>query len=166
MTDLTVGPAGRARFGGIVFPCALGRGGIVSDKREGDGGTPIGVWRIEAGFYRADRINRPRAVFPLRPSGPRDGWSDDSEDPLYNGPVPLPHPYSHERIRRGDGLYDLVLVLDHNRHPAEPGKGSAIFVHCWRSSRFPTAGCLAFRRDHLIHIVENWTPQSRVIIQP
>ena len=166
MSDLIVGPQGRARFCGRVLPCAIGRGGIRGDKREGDGATPVGVWHVEGGYYRADRIARPATLIPLAATGPRDGWSDDPGDAAYNGPVSLPHACSHERMRRGDMLYDLVLVLDHNRHPPVPGEGSAIFVHCWRSRRYPTAGCLAFARGDLRWIVENWTASSRVIICP
>lgn len=165
MSDLVVGPAGVARFGGHALPCALGRGGIRAGKREGDGATPVGTWRIEGGWYRADRMAPPRGRIPLIPIGPRDGWSDDPRDAAYNGPVRLPHPFSHERMRRGDGLYDLVLVLDHNRHPPVPGAGSAIFVHCWRGPRYPTAGCLAFAPPVLRWIVARWTPASRVVIR-
>lgn len=164
--DLIVGPAGRARFGGIVLPCSLGRGGITARKHEGDGATPVGEWRIESGYYRADRLTAPDTIIPMRPTGAQDGWSDDSADPAYNSAVTLPYPCSHERMQRGDSLYDIVLVLDHNRHPAQPGEGSAIFVHCWRKPRYPTAGCLAFRRDHLARILRDWTPRSRVIIHP
>ncbi len=167
VTDLIVGPAGIARFGGRAIPCAIGRGGIVSDKREGDGGTPVGIWRVESGYYRADRMAAPRTAIPLRATGPRDGWSDDPKDTAYNDAITMPYPCSHERMRRGDGLYDLVLVLDHNRHPPQPGAGSAIFIHCWRAPRFPTAGCLAFTPRDLHWIVERWDVQrSRVIIRP
>jgi len=166
MSDLVVGPQGVARFRGRAIPCAIGRGGIRPDKREGDGATPVGVWHVEGGYYRADRLVPPATRIPLRATGPRDGWSDDPGDAAYNGPVALPRPCSHERMRRGDTLYDLVLVLDHNRHPPEPGSGSAIFVHCWRGPRYPTAGCLAFAPPALRWIVERWTRASRVIIRP
>ena len=164
MSDLIVGPQGIARFRGLRLPCAIGRGGIRGDKREGDGATPVGLWRIEGGYYRADRLARPLTPIPLTPAGPRDGWSDDPGDGAYNGPVTLPYPCSHERMRRGDTLYDLVLVLDHNRHPAVAGEGSAIFIHCWRAPRYPTAGCLAFAPPVLRWIVENWSARGRVII--
>ena len=166
MSDLIVGPQGVARFLGRSIPCAIGRGGIRADKREGDGATPIGTWRVESGYYRADRMAAPDTVIPLRASGPRDGWSDDPGDGAYNGPVRLPYPCSHEQMRRGDTLYDLALVLDHNRHPPVPGEGSAIFIHCWRGQRYPTAGCLAFSPPDLRWIVERWTAASRVIIRP
>ncbi len=164
--NLIVGPQGQARFFGRIIPCAIGRGGIRTDKREGDGATPVGSWRVEGGYFRADRIAPPVSRIPLIPSGPRAGWSDEPGDPAYNGPVSLPHPCSHERMRRGDSLYDLVLVLDHNRHPAMPGAGSAIFMHCWRGPRYPTAGCLAFALPDLRWIIARWMPSSRVIIRP
>ena len=166
MSDLIVGPAGIARFEGRRLPCAIGRGGIRADKREGDGATPVGEWCVEYGYYRADRMAPPRTSIPLIAAGHRAGWSDDPDDSRYNAPVSLPHTRSHERLRRGDTLYDMVLVLDHNRHPAVPGEGSAIFMHCWRSARYPTAGCVAFAPPVLRWIVERWTPESRVIITP
>lgn len=165
MSDLIVDHRGIARFQGRLIPCAIGRGGIVSDKREGDGGTPVGVWRMESVFYRADRVQRPRTALPIRAVGPRDGWCDDPAAADYNQPIPLPATCSHERMRRGDSLYDIGVVLDHNRHPPEPGKGSAIFVHCWRAPRFPTAGCLAFTPADLRWILARWdVRKGRVVI--
>ena len=47
-------------------------------------------------------------------------------------PVLRPHRFRHEALRRSDPMYDLVAVLDWNRHPAVTGRGSAIFLHVWR----------------------------------
>lgn len=129
---------GRRLYGlGRPVPVALGRGGVRGDKREGDGATPRTRLRVEAAMHRADRVRGPgRAI------GARDLWSDDPRDPAYNTRVVAPHRFSHERLRRGDRLYDLVWVLDWNRHPPVPGRGSAIFAHRWRRPGRPTAGCL------------------------
>ncbi|GKY86787.1 L,D-transpeptidase family protein [Sinisalibacter aestuarii] len=155
-----------ARFMGRRFPCAIGRGGMTADKREGDGATPLGAWRLMLGGYRADRARPPRTALPLSPIGPRDVWSDDVADPDYNQwRTGFTYPFSHERLRRSDPLYDLFLVSDWNWPNAEPGKGSAIFVHRWRKPRHPTAGCIAFRPDHLAWIVTRWTPRSRIILR-
>ncbi len=160
MSDLLIGRWG-ARFGGRWFPCATGRGGIGAKRAEGDGITPAGVHRIEAVLARPDRLRWPGA----RGIGPRDGWSDDPRDPAYNCPVQLPRRFGHEVLRRPDGLYDLVAVLDWNRDPVVQGRGSAIFLHVWRKPRFPTAGCVAFRRGDLEWILARWTPRSRVVIR-
>ena len=77
-----------------------------------------------------------------RPIGPRDLWCDEPSHPLYNRPARAPLAASAERLRRGDRLYDLVLVLNWNAVGA-PGRGSAIFVHRWRRPGAPTEGCVA-----------------------
>lgn len=154
-----------ARFHGRRFPVAIGRGGMTANKREGDGATPLGVWRIVEGRYRADRRRAPTAPLPLNAIGPRDLWSDDPDTDDYNQPTRAPYAPRHERLRRADPLYDVMLVTDWNWPIATPGKGSAIFVHNWRRPRYPTAGCLAFRADHLEWILARWTRHSRIILR-
>jgi L,D-peptidoglycan transpeptidase YkuD (ErfK/YbiS/YcfS/YnhG family) len=158
--DLVVGPWG-ARFMGRRLSCAIGRGGIGVKRREGDGITPLGRHRIEAVLVRADR-RRPGGFQPI---GPRDGWSDDPGDPAYNRRIRRPHGFGHEALRRADRLYDLVAVLDYNRHPPDPGRGSALFLHVWRKPRHPTAGCIAFRAGDLAWILSRWTARSRVVVR-
>jgi L,D-peptidoglycan transpeptidase YkuD (ErfK/YbiS/YcfS/YnhG family) len=41
-------------FGGQVIPVALGRGGILANKREGDGGTPKGTAPPHISAYSRD----------------------------------------------------------------------------------------------------------------
>lgn len=155
-----------ARFLGRRFPVSIGRGGITHDKREGDGATPAGIWHLAFGFYRADRIAAPASALPLIPMGPADVWSDDVTGPAYNQWLTaLDYPFSHERMRRADRLYDLVLVSDWNWPDATPGKGSAIFVHARRGPGRPTGGCLAFRPDHLRWIVSHWQPETRIFVR-
>lgn len=165
--DLVVGPWG-ARFRGRRIACAIGRGGMVaaSDKREGDGGTPVGCWRLLFGYWRPDRLDRPATGLPMCPLGPRQGWAEDPADPAYNRPILHPHGYPADAMRRGDPLYDICLVTDHNADPIVPGAGSAIFVHLWRGPRRPTAGCVAFRRPDLLAIIERWQPGARLVIRP
>src|SRR6516165_8664281 len=55
---LTAGP--------LTIPVALGRGGILANKREGDGGTPRGAFRPRQLWWRADRHPRPRTFLPVR----------------------------------------------------------------------------------------------------
>lgn len=163
-TDLVVGPWG-ARFRGRRFPCAHGRGGIARAKREGDLGTPAGRWALLWIYWRADRGAQPRTRLPVRLLGPRQGWAETPEDPAYNRPIRHPHPWPADRMARGDPLYDLCVVTDHNRAPTIPGAGSAIFVHLWRRPRWPTAGCIAFRRADLVWILRRWSPRSRLIVR-
>ncbi len=161
---LRVTPRG-AFFMGRRMPCEIGRAGISANKREGDGVTPAGRWRLVGLWWRADRLPRPKAALPLRPIGPRDGWSDDPACPRYNRPVTLPSRFGAERLRRADPLYDLVAVTDHNI-AGVPGAGSAVFLHVRRGPGKPTAGCVAFRRADLLWIVARWWPGCVIEIAP
>ncbi len=140
---------GRLRAGNTILPCALGRAGIAHNKREGDERTPAGAFRLVAGYFRADRIARQALQLSLRPLRPGEGWCDDPASPVYNRRVELPFRGSHEELWRGDGLYDLLLVLDYNLNPRRKHRGSAIFVHCASAHLAPTSGCVALRHDDL-----------------
>lgn len=151
------------RFMGRRFPASIGKGGIATRKVEGDGATPTGAHHIVGMLYRADRMSAP--VDWAQPIGPTDGWSDDTKDPEYNQMISTPHPFSHERLRRSDRLYDLVLLTDWNWPDAVPGRGSAIFIHRWRKNRHPTEGCVGFRPDHLLWIAKRVSLGTRVIVR-
>ncbi len=152
------------RFGGLLYPCVIGRGGVSTDKREGDGATPVGVHRIVEMHYRPDRTTRPNGwAKAIRPG---DLWSDDPARADYNHPVRAPHAGSHEVMRRADPMYDLVLVTDWNYPNARAGLGSCIFVHQWRRPGYPTAGCVGLRRDHLHEISRRLLPGDLLIVPP
>lgn len=163
-SDLHVWPQGRALFFGRAIRCAIGRGGVRPDKREGDGATPVGRFKLEFGMFRADRIHHPRSLLGFGPIRMWMGWSDDLSDPAYNQLVRRPRPFRHEQMTRPDPLYDVVIVFDANRDPVRVGRGSALFMHIWRRPRFPTAGCIAFSREDLLWIAKKWTPRSRLVI--
>lgn len=149
---------------GRLYPCSLGRGGITLAKREGDGATPAGPLTVLGLWYRADRIARPAPW--ARAIGPGDLWSDDPADPAYNHPVRAPHGHSHERLRRADRLYDLVLHTDWNHPRATPGRGSAIFIHRWRKPGHPTEGCLALPPAVLRRLARRLAPGTAILVPP
>ena len=155
---------GILQLGGRAIPVALGRGGIGFDKREGDGRTPAGRWRIVRLLYRADRGPRPITRLPARPIAATDGWCDDPQDRRYNQPVRLPIKSSHERMAREDGLYDLVLVLDHNSRPRIKGRGSAVFIHAARPGFTPTEGCVALAPGDLRRLAAALAPTAWLVI--
>ena len=47
---------GLLKVGEMSFPCSIGRSGKSHLKREGDGASPKGTWRLRRLFYRADRL--------------------------------------------------------------------------------------------------------------
>ncbi|WBU56796.1 L,D-transpeptidase family protein [Paracoccus sediminicola] len=159
--DIVLTPRG-LRFLGRHLPCSIGRGGVTTDKREGDGATPAGLHCITGLWYRPDRLPAPTRW--ARPIGPGDLWCDESGHPLYNRHARLPLAASHERLRRADPLYDLVLTTDWNWPDAKVGKGSAIFLHQWRRPGYVTAGCIAVARRDLIWLARHARPGTRLIV--
>ena len=150
--------------GGWTFPCALGRSGSNARKREGDGATPRGTFRMLRVLYRADRRRRPRCGLPVTPIRPFDGWCDAVFDRNYNRQVRLPSPCSHETLTRADDVYDLIVVLDHNSRPRVHGHGSAVFMHIARANFEPTAGCIALAVGDLERVLAEVGPGTRITI--
>ncbi len=151
--DLVLQPPGILRWQGRRFACAVGAGGVRTDKREGDGATPAGRFPLRRVLYRPDRLAPPRTVLPVTAIGPQDGWCDDPGHPLYNRPLRLPHEARHEALWRADRVYDLIVVLGHNDAPVVPGAGSAVFLHVARPDYAPTAGCVAVALGDLLTIL-------------
>ncbi|WP_082540208.1 L,D-transpeptidase family protein [Bosea sp. Leaf344] len=137
---------GFLRAGQALFPCALGRGGIITAKREGDGGTPRATLPLRRLFYRGDRLQRPRSLLPIRRIALRDAWCDDAADRRYNRLIDRPPGVAEERLTREDPLYDIIVELGWNDAPVIRGRGSAIFWHLARPGFTPTAGCVAVDR--------------------
>jgi L,D-peptidoglycan transpeptidase YkuD (ErfK/YbiS/YcfS/YnhG family) len=156
---------GWAMLGTQRFRCALGRGGIIADKREGDGGTPVGSFPVRRLLVRTDKGAIPRTQLPITVIDEDDGWCDAPDDIAYNRAVALPYAASHERLWREDHLYDLVLVIGHNDDPVMKGMGSAVFVHLAHDDYRPTEGCIAFKRDDLEKILSAMGPGDRVVVK-
>ena len=148
----------------ITFRCALGTGGISVNKFEGDGATPFGLWRLQEILYRSDRVVRPVSRLRVRPIEPGSGWCDQVGDRNYNRPVKLPYTGSAETLWREDEIYDIIVVLSHNRSPRIQNRGSAVFMHIARKGYSPTAGCIALARRDLLKLL-NWVePNQRIVI--
>jgi L,D-peptidoglycan transpeptidase YkuD (ErfK/YbiS/YcfS/YnhG family) len=155
---------GRVVAGNLVIPCALGRSGTTHRKREGDGASPVGRFRLLQGFYRADHGGRPRTRLPLNRIMPGQGWCDDPGDRRYNTLVPLPCASSHEILWRDDHLYDVVIDIAWNRGPVVRGRGSAIFLHLAHPGLEPTAGCVAVAKPMIRRLLERIGPETRIHI--
>ncbi len=144
--------------------CAIGRGGVRPDKREGDGATPCGIFPLRRVFYRPDRGPRPQTALPVDALTESHGWCDAPDDPAYNTQVRLPYPGRAEQLWRDDPLYDLIVVIGYNDDPVVPGAGSAIFLHVAAPGLAPTEGCVALRKPELIRLLAALGPGDRIEI--
>jgi L,D-peptidoglycan transpeptidase YkuD (ErfK/YbiS/YcfS/YnhG family) len=143
---------------------ALGRTGVKAAKREGDGATPAGQFHPVRLWWRADRMTRPRTLLPVRPIMAEDAWCEDPNDRRYNRPFQRSANELGDRLRRADGLYDLIVEIDHNTCPRVAGRGSAVFIHVARPGFGPTAGCIALTRGELQKLVSRLSRKTRIIV--
>jgi L,D-peptidoglycan transpeptidase YkuD (ErfK/YbiS/YcfS/YnhG family) len=148
------------------IPVALGRSGTKVNKREGDGATPAGYFRLVRLWWRPDRLPRPRTLLPVRPIRPLDGWCEDPTDRRYNRAIRLQPGQAGDRLRRADALYDMVIEIDHNSRPRIAGRGSAVFIHIARAGLAPTAGCIAMPAATLRGLLSRLGPKTRIRIHP
>jgi L,D-peptidoglycan transpeptidase YkuD (ErfK/YbiS/YcfS/YnhG family) len=141
--------SGILQVGHMHFPCLLGKNGKTFRKREGDGKSPIGKWRLEQLYYRPDKIVRPRTSVNCKAMKSNDGWCDAAGHGRYNRHVTLPFKSSHENLWRNDQAYDLIATTNHNMRPRMQGGGSAIFLHVINRGSIGTEGCIALSEEHL-----------------
>ena len=164
--EIVVRPPGSLSWNASDVRCALGRGGIRVDKREGDGATPAGAFPLRRVFYRADRLSTPETRLPVRALDPNDGWCDDPQDGDYNRLVTLPFAAGHEPLWRNDTVYDVLVELGYNDDPVEPGAGSAIFLHVATPDYSPTEGCVAINLGDLLTLLAACGEQPTLTVSP
>ena len=136
-----------------VYKCSFGKNGFTIDKVEGDNKTPIGKYKLNRIFYRADKVKIPETKIPTIITQKNMGWCDDETCDDYNKLVELPCDFSHEKMYREDDVYDVVIELDYNINNPIKGKGSAIFFHIARPDYSGTEGCIAINLDDMLEIL-------------
>ena len=147
----------------LKVKCAIGKKGIGNKKKEGDLITPIGVFNIKYILYRKDRV---KVLTKLKKKVIKKnmGWCDDFKSCHYNKPVKLPFAHKHEKLYRKENIYDIILVLNYNMNPVKKNKGSAIFIHVTKKNFDKTEGCVAVKKQHLLKIIREVKPNTRVKI--
>jgi L,D-peptidoglycan transpeptidase YkuD (ErfK/YbiS/YcfS/YnhG family) len=151
--------------GALALPVALGRGGIKANKREGDGATPRGTFRLKRLWWRAARHPRPATMLPAQRIAPDDGWCEDPSDRHYNQRIKVPPNSKADRLAREDNLYDFIVELDHNTRPRVAGRGSAVFIHVARPSFAPTAGCIALNIFAFRRLLARLGRRTKIVVE-
>jgi len=161
--------AGNSQQGWLIagphaLPVALGRGGIKANKREGDGGTPRGRFRLKRLWWRAERHIRPPTLLPSRRIRADDGWCENPAERHYNQPLKVPKGSDADRLARADDLYDFIIEIDHNTRPRISGRGSAVFIHVARPRFAPTAGCIALEIGAFRRLLARLGPRTNIVV--
>ena len=133
------------------FKCSIGKKGSTINKNEGDKKTPKGIFEIENLYFRKDRIDLPATSLKCVVIKDNMGWCDDIKFPKkYNKLIKINKKFKHEKLKRKDHKYDLLIPIKYNFKKPTVGLGSCIFIHLTKDYN-PTAGCIALKKkDFLI----------------
>ena len=135
------------------FRCCIGKKNTTINKKEGDQKTPKGTFEIENLYFRKDRIKKPQTSLKCIEIKETMGWCDDIDDTKkYNKLFKIDKKLKHEKLKRKDYKYNLLIPIKYNFKKPIVGKGSCIFIHLTKNYN-PTAGCIALKeKDFLILI--------------
>jgi|TARA_B000000557_G_C20578912_1_gene360481 L,D-peptidoglycan transpeptidase YkuD (ErfK/YbiS/YcfS/YnhG family) len=147
------------------FRCSVGHGGLSNNKIEGDRCTPVGKFKFDKIYYRADKLGRIDFSISSAEISKNDGWCDDPSSKFYNQLVQFPFESSAEKLYREDDLYDIICVINYNTDPVIPGKGSAIFLHICKEDFAHTEGCIAVEKKVLLQISKQIKKNSNITIE-
>ena len=129
----------------FIFKCCIGKKGSTINKIEGDKKTPKGTFEIENLYFRKDKIKKPWTSLKCVEIKKDMGWCDDIRFPKkYNKVLKIKKKIKHEKLKRKDNKYNLLIPIKYNFKKPIIGKGSCIFIHLTKDYK-PTAGCIALK---------------------
>lgn len=144
-----------------------GHDGMATDKREGDRRTPVGTYHFTQAF---GSLENPGSRLPYKVLDEADYWVDDSDSAYYNQMVSTKQVKkdwnSAEHLIGVMPQYRYSLALSHNTEERIPGKGSAIFLHCYHDWKTWTEGCIAIPEEYMKTLVQQLDEAARIVIMP
>jgi L,D-peptidoglycan transpeptidase YkuD (ErfK/YbiS/YcfS/YnhG family) len=147
---------------GGPYRARLGHSGLSASRREGDGTTPAGTFRIHRTMYGNEP--NPGVKFRYRRVRCGDWWDEDPSSPTYNsfqhvrcGAKP-PFGVNSEGMWQQPRAYPYLAVIEFNMRPVVPGRGSGIFLHA--DTGGATNGCVSIERGHLRRVLRWLRPDA------
>ena len=149
---------------GFKFRCCIGKKGLTKNKKEGDKKTPKGIFEIENLYYRKDRLGKPITSLKCIEIEKDMGWCDDIDIPeKYNRRIKVEKKIKHEKLKRKDYKYDLLIPIKYNFNKPIPGLGSCIFIHLTKNFK-PTAGCIALHKNDFLIMLKLIKKKTKIKI--
>ena len=146
------------------FNCCIGKKGSTTNKKEGDKKTPKGTFEIENLYFREDRIKKPLTLLKCIKIKKNMGWCDDISYPKkYNKLIKIDKKIRHEKLKRKDNKYDLLIPIKYNFNKPTTGKGSCVFIHLTKNYQ-PTAGCIALKKKDFLIMLKLINTDSKIKI--
>tara|TARA_B100000029_G_scaffold490624_1_gene549838 strand:- start:4473 stop:4967 length:495 start_codon:yes stop_codon:yes gene_type:complete len=145
--------------------CALGKGGIKKNKKEGDRCTPKGEFNLGNIYYRKDRVNKPKSILKAKIIKKNFGWCNDSKSKFYNSFIKFNKKtnFSFEKLFRKDFKYNYIIPIKYNYFKPLKNKGSAIFIHLTKKYD-PTIGCVSVSKKDFIIVSKLINKNSKIKI--
>ena len=148
----------------FIFKCCIGKKGLTRNKREGDKKTPIGKFGIENLYFRKDRLNKPNTLLKCIEIKKNMGWCDDNNYPKkYNKLIKVNNYIGHEKLKRKDNKYDLIIPIKYNFKKPKVGIGSCIFLHLTNNYK-STDGCIALKKKDFLILLKIIKKNSKIVI--
>ena len=92
------------------------------------------------------------------------GWCDDISFPKkYNKLIKIEKKIRHEKLKRKDNKYDLLIPIKYNFKKPITGMGSCIFIHLTKNYK-PTAGCIALNKKDFIIMLKLIDKKTKIKI--
>ena len=152
------------QVGNFKFKCCIGRNGSTKHKKEGDKKTPRGTFEIENLYFRKDRLKKPSTLLKCIEIKKDMGWCDDINFPKkYNKLFKIEKKIKHEKLKRKDNKYDLLIPIKYNFKKPVTNLGSCIFIHLTKNFK-PTAGCIALEEKDFLIMLKLIKKKSKIKI--
>lgn len=165
------------RLVGVAVPVNVGRAGlgwgrglhehpgVGPQKREGDGRSPAGAFRLTQAFGKAETLPPESAGLPYVKSLSTSYCVEDTRSALYNqmvdsSRVAAPSWQRWSAMLRPDGLFDWGIVVEQNAPDIKKAAGSCVFLHIWRGVHRPTSGCTSMAQHELEEVLR-WLDAAR-----
>jgi len=150
----------------LSTPGFVGKNGLCldADHAEGCGQTPIGVYHFNKAFGIAPD---PGCAIPYTQVTDDIWWSGDPER-QYNEMVDI---RDYPELKKDDSehiidyeyQYQYCLNISFNED-GTPGRGSAIFLHCFGPLKPYTGGCVALPENIMEQVMRRVQPECVVVI--
>ena len=150
----------------IATPGFIGLDGL-GEANINDCYTPVGTFTIDKAFGLADD---PGCQMEYTKVDDTYYWSGDPRPGMHfnelvsTDDVPDLDTEESEHIAEFDYAYQYVLNVSYNEERI-PGKGSAIFLHCYRNQRTYTGGCISIPIEAIEYVMQHVDENTRVILR-
>ena len=146
------------------FKCCVGKKGLSFKKKEGDKKTPRGIFKIEHLYFRKDRVGKPLTSIKCIKIKNNMGWCHDIYHPeKYNKLTTTDIEIKHEKLKRKDHKYNLLIPIKYNFDKPKVKLGSCIFIHLTKDYK-PTAGCIGLKQKDFLIMLKIINKNTRVKI--